>query len=594
MLTPTNEIRQHEELIIERGIHCGQIEAGNPFFTDQDFCFSSDQEGDVQCNFPPQRIDSTQGSDFSFAREFIQESLETSLTRFKRHPNSPHLANTVALDYLRMGEFDDAIEGFQKALKISPDFFSAKANLAKCYTLKGKIDEALAVYKQLEKEQENDATVLTNIAHIYFTQGELDLALSYLTKAKSLDPYNHSVLNNIAIIHLLQKQANKAISSLRAATRLTNEDHSLYNNLGVCFAVQGNIKKAITQFRIAASLNCTDRNTLKNLSNAYQRVDMHKEVISLLEDYMQTHTEDAEFKNIIAWSFFKLGLHQKCMKYLSSALKSIDPSDIKMYGALLNNTGVLNGYLGHLEYAEEFITRSLDVYPKGDLNIHCNIIELYLRNEYLEKAKERIDAAIALYSDEPIFMSYLGEYFCKIEKYDEAKNILFSVVESAPKLLLPYATLSTILVDVDEDPAAAREIIEKGFSYYPTNVPLLNNYAYSLILLEKLQEARTVLDKSKIEDNVHILATRGLLLIKEGNVAEGRRYYNQAISLAGKKSNLAKLANQKKYLELGKYYLEEGDTKKAARLLKKGAAIKTKEKYYKKQISRFISQLKST
>ena len=106
---------------------------------------------------------------------------------------------------------------------------------------------------------------------------------------------------------------------------------------------------------------------------------------------------------------------------------------------------------------------------------------------------------------------------------------------------------------------------------------------------DKLVEARRVLDKVKDENYVFLNATRGLLLIREGNINEGRRYYNKAMELAkSTDKNLMALVNQKKHLELGRYYIEKGKSREAMKLLKKGLTFKTEQEYYRKKIEGMI------
>jgi Flp pilus assembly protein TadD len=121
---------------------------------------------------------------------------------------------------------------------------------------------------------------------------------------------------------------------------------------------------------------------------------------------------------------------------------------------------------------------------------------------------------------------------------------------------------------------------------------LVNNYAYCLILRGELAKAREVLDKHKEESLVPLVATRGLLLIKEGNIQEGRRFYNRAVALAGNDRSLVALVEQKKNLELGINCLEKGNKREAIRLFQKGLRYKSREDRYKKKIIKLLEQLR--
>ena len=76
-------------------------------------------------------------------------------------------------------------------------------------------------------------------------------------------------------------------------------------------------------------------------------------------------------------------------------------------------------------------------------------------------------------------------------------------------------------------------------------------------------------------------ATFGLLCIKQGNLEEGRKYYNRAALIAKDNKELRSLVIQKKELELSLYHLKNGNKKEALKRIKKGLAYKSTEgRYY--------------
>lgn len=587
MIPQDQTIKQYDELIVNRNTLCSQLEAGNPFLSNQDFLLSQDER----------RIDLRSFSQSSVAAQlcgealdFFAKQLEFSLSRAQRLPNSPDVANAVAQDYLKIGDIEKAIETLNNALAMNRDHFPIKANLAQCYLAKGDLDSALNVYQELIQKKPNDATVAANIAMLYFRKKVFDLSLTYLKQAEKIDANNHSVQNNIGLIYLIKGNIDAAVSYLRKSCKMVSNDPIVYNNMGVCYAVKKNLKKAITYFRMAYQLNRSLRTTLRNLATAYQQLDEHEKVINLLGEYLQVHSDEVEMRNLIAWSYFKLGLHQRSLDELKKALTHVDQSERQSTAALLNNMGVVYDYLEISVMAETLLSKSLEIDPNPVVT-RCNLIAHYFKSNKPQSAKKHIDFGLSIHTDDSVLLSYLGDYYWKIRDYKTAKEIYSRVLALDPHALVPYVQLSSIDMEVYENVSAALEMLEEGLSKHPHSIPLINNYAYGLILENRLPEARKVLDKVRDENFVHLNATRGLLLIKEGDIKEGRRYYNKAISLAGHNRNLATLVDQKKHLELGRYYSEKGNKDEAIRLLRKGASFKTREKYYKNKILKLLEQL---
>jgi len=590
MIASSIAIIHHRELIKHKGVLCTQIEAGNPFLSNQDLVLS------------PERLEPVEAIE-SFAFEtspnfdeksiaLIRESLSSSVNRAQRLPKSLDAANAVALDYFRMGEIETAIEEFKKLLGIDPEYFPAQANLAKCYSTKGDFDAALSVYMDLEKRNSEDIRVLMNIGLIYLNKRDFDQALTYLTKAHKIDPKSASVLNNIGLIHLIKRNPNKAVSAIREASRIENNDPVFYNNLGVCFVAQRNFKKAITNFKIAYLLNKDAKNIVSNLANAYQELGEHEKVITLVTDYLQADPEDTGFRSVLAWSLFQKGLHSKCLGHLKIILRNTDPENKKGLSDAFNNMGAVYTHVQDFIKAKECLLKSIEIDPKNDIYVYCNLLDLYFRLWELEKARALIDKAISVYSDHPVLLSYLGSYYRCIGEYRSAKQTLQEALKGNPKLLPPYLELSVIELDIEEDTDSALEVLENGLNNHPDSIPLVNNYAYCLILRGELAKAREVLDKHKEESHVPLLATRGLLLIKEGNVQEGRRLYNSAVTLAGNDKGLAALVEQKKNLELGIDCLEKNNKREAIRLFQKGLRYRSREDRYRKKIVELLEQLR--
>jgi tetratricopeptide (TPR) repeat protein len=586
MITSSQAMKHHDELVIDHDLLCTQIEAGNPFFSDQDLVLSKKGKPKNESLAFCSAQDVTPVN--SNTTRFFEGSLGYALRRAERLPNSPDVLNTVALEYIRMGEVKKAVDQLNKILATHKEFFPALANLAKCYFMEGRLDESLDIYIRLKEKRHSDPRILTNMAHIYTRTKEFDKALSCLEEALKLEPMNHITLSNIGLLHLAMGNADRALSAIRKASSIRNDDSLIYNNLGVCFAVRKNMKKALINFRIAYSLNRNERRIISNLANALLSFERHYEVIGLLGPYLKDHSEESEFRNFLAWSLFKTRQYEECFSELKRGLENTASDDRKRIASFLNNIGVVYCHLGSAKEGEKFLLKSLETFSNAHLNVFLNLIDIYFKSEQYDKVKIQIDDALNVYRNHPILISCLGDYYRCTEKFQTAMEFYNKALAIDPSLLPPYLDMSVIEMDVNDDYASALEILSKGLSIHPTNTLLINNYAYCLLLLDRVADARKMLDKYDDESNPCLKATRGLLLIKEGSVDEGRRWYNQAIEMAGKDVKLAALIEQKKYLELGRYYMGHGKGREAIRLLKKGLASKASDNRYKNRILKLL------
>lgn len=105
-------------------------------------------------------------------------------------------------------------------------------------------------------------------------------------------------------------------------------------------------------------------------------------------------------------------------------------------------------------------------------------------------------------------------------------------------------------------------------------------------------EARAILDRITEEyEDVHLRATRGLLLLKEGNVKEGTRPYNEALKRATGRELRAVLI-QKKNLELAKIALKNDRPDQAKALLLKVLAEENTDRLCTGQAKRLLESIR--
>ena len=74
---------------------------------------------------------------------------------------------------------------------------------------------------------------------------------------------------------------------------------------------------------------------------------------------------------------------------------------------------------------------------------------------------------------------------------------------------------------------------------------------------------------------------------------DGEDLYNRAATLVRDNKDFYNQVHQKKYLELGKHYMQVNDARSAINCFKKVIGLKTREIIYKNQSLRLMEQLKN-
>jgi len=110
----------------------------------------------------------------------VRETLETSL---KQHPKDPVLHFKLGSLYRQRQQWDRAINHYQAALSIRPEFVPALNGLATVYAIKGDYDTALSLFQEITAVSPNDVDACYKIAAIYARKRQTDTAIGWLKKA---------------------------------------------------------------------------------------------------------------------------------------------------------------------------------------------------------------------------------------------------------------------------------------------------------------------------------------------------------------------------------------------------------------------------
>ena len=156
--------------------------------------------------------------------------------------------NLLGVSYEINKEFDHALESFQSALYLKPDYYEAYYNLGNLYSTLGKFRNAIENYKQALHFKKDYHQVYNNLGSAYFQINELDLAVSNLNKAINYNPNNINTHNNLGLLLTNFKKFEEAEKHFKKAIELNPNFYQAFNNLGVSQKENKNFDKAMESF----------------------------------------------------------------------------------------------------------------------------------------------------------------------------------------------------------------------------------------------------------------------------------------------------------------------------------------------------------
>ena len=144
------------------------------------------------------------------------KAFEAALQSIEKHPLQAAELLTpvfyfwygVALD--QQGDFDRAVEQFETAIALYPDYADALNYLAYIFALREvRLDDALRYIQNALAVDPDNAAYLDTLGWIYYKQGRLEPALEYLRRADQLRPDDPEIKAHIQeVLDAIQNQAD--------------------------------------------------------------------------------------------------------------------------------------------------------------------------------------------------------------------------------------------------------------------------------------------------------------------------------------------------------------------------------------------------
>jgi tetratricopeptide (TPR) repeat protein len=187
--------------------------------------------------------------------------LGNALYKLDRNPQSAINAYEKAKAY-RVGGYYDAlynigcvqvengmaaqsIPNFSEALKVKPDAFECKYNLAEAYSKSNKPDSAILWYQKSIEQKPNDANSYYKIGTIYGKQlGNLDNAIVNIEKAITVNPKVEVYYEDLAVAYGMKGQFDNAIATSLRCLQVNPKYVPAIKNLFVSYNLKGDKENA--------------------------------------------------------------------------------------------------------------------------------------------------------------------------------------------------------------------------------------------------------------------------------------------------------------------------------------------------------------
>jgi len=113
------------------------------------------------------------------------------------YPNYANALNNLGLALYGKGDIDGAIQSYEEALLVNPNHVNAHNNLGIALADTGNMEKAIQEYQKALSIDMNNANAHFNLAHALELKGEIDMAIAEYEKGLQIDPNNEMANRNL-------------------------------------------------------------------------------------------------------------------------------------------------------------------------------------------------------------------------------------------------------------------------------------------------------------------------------------------------------------------------------------------------------------
>ncbi|MFZ0390363.1 MAG: protein kinase [Calditrichia bacterium] len=319
--------------------------------------------------------------------KWIPHALASCNTAMRLNDQLGPVYVTLGLIHTGTGEYQQAVENFEKALEIDDRNAAAYQGLGRAYEEQNQLDKVEDIYLKAITLKPDYWAGYNELGAFYYRQGRYEEAINQFRQVVALTPDNYRGYNNLGAIYYLMKRWENAREMFEKSLAL-NKSYSVTANLGTLYYIEGKFADAAKMYEDALKLNKNDYMVWGNLGAAYHRTELYKEnapatyrkAITLAEERLQVNPTDYEVLSHLAGYYSMLGNRDQTLTYIKMANKASPQNILVMY-----RTGAAYEQLGDRKEAIHWLCEAIKKgYSREEIENQPELQELISDPRYRE------------------------------------------------------------------------------------------------------------------------------------------------------------------------------------------------------------------
>ena len=195
-----------------------------------------------------------QGNDLMEAGR-VPEALEYYQRALKLYPENPDIITNVGSALARTGHLSEAMQKFQEALRLQSGQMRAHMNLGNVLLQTGRTADAIAEYQKALDLDPDNAPARYNLGNAFFQEGHFSEAANQYGMALAVRPNDVTIWINMAAALQQMGLISEALGHYQKAVQLDPQSPEAHAGLGSVLEQLGRISEAMAQYQIVLQLD---------------------------------------------------------------------------------------------------------------------------------------------------------------------------------------------------------------------------------------------------------------------------------------------------------------------------------------------------
>ncbi len=343
--------------------------------------------------------------------------------------------------YEKQGEFDKAIEWFEKAIEKKPENPEAHYRLGNLYGMKGRIadmvrefDASLSYSKKYEKEikisrdkyfresfktgvdaanagdfpkalqafnaartiEPKQVDTYKNLVYVYSRLDSIPGMMQVYEELLTIDPNDYETYLALASIHNRNQEYEQSIARLRKAVEVAPDSAKprIIGEIGITYDLMGKGDEAMKTYEEALQMRPGNKDLMFNMGRLYFMRDDYANAVKLFTEVWKSNPEDFEVNYQVGASYLKIGerLDKKAREVEEElmALKSAPKSKKDPLTARVDSLRQVAGE--NFKTAMPYLLRAAILKPE-QASAWNNLGVGYMRNGQTENSRQAFEVA---------------------------------------------------------------------------------------------------------------------------------------------------------------------------------------------------------